>query len=172
MKKIISIFTMFLAGIMISSCVFTLTSCGEKNGDTEIKGEFYSLKDVYENGEITRQDLLSIVYYANGGIIESNKNQYPEDFVSTPKNPEELDANTERIIKNTYKYLLKKENEKYYSDVIIEARYYGTYNDYICVGIKIEIPGVDHGAVALTETIIGGVSYFLDPNDKVILYKI
>ena len=61
MKKAKRFLAVLLAGIMIFACVFTLTSCGEKNGDTEIKGEFYSLKDVYESGEITRLDLLTAV---------------------------------------------------------------------------------------------------------------
>ena len=140
--------------------------CGCEKND-EYKGDFYSLKEVYESNEITRQDLLSIVYYIYGMISD----EYPEDFVPTPKDPEELDDNIKRVIENAYKNELKKQDEKQYSDAIVEAKYYGTYNDYICVGINFGVPGVAYTAVAWKVT-IDGISYWQTPTFKVLLYKI
>ncbi|MBP5308888.1 MAG: hypothetical protein J6Z34_07120, partial [Clostridia bacterium] len=81
MKKLV---TTFLAGILCL-VLFIPAGCGK------YEGEFYPLNEVYENGEISRQDLLSIIYHYHGEIIEKNKEQYPEDFFPTPKDPEELD---------------------------------------------------------------------------------
>ncbi|MBP5308348.1 MAG: hypothetical protein J6Z34_04340 [Clostridia bacterium] len=161
MKKFTTLFLVFILALAL----FLPMGC------ENYEKKFYTLDEVYENGEITRQNLLSIIYYINGGIIEENKEQYPEDFVPTPKDPEELDENTERAIENAYNNQLKKENKKLYADVIIEeVRYYGTYNDYICVGIRIEIPGVSFGDVVFQET-IDGVSYWRTPTFNVFLYK-
>lgn len=166
MKKIKKI---IVIGLVFLMCFSLFCGCNKNNDN---KGDFYVISEVYESNEITRQDLLSIVYYIYGMVIDDNKDEYPEVFVPTPKDPEKLDENTERAIGYTYKYQLKKADEKLYSDVIIkEVRYYGTYNDYICVGIKTEIPGVDYGDEVFQET-IDGVSYWQTPNFKVLFYKI
>lgn len=136
----------------------------------EEHGDFYSLGEVYESGEITRQDLLSMIYYYYGYIIRENKEQYPEDFAPTPKYPAELDDETKREIENAYQNKFKKENEKLYSDVIAEAEYFGTYNDYICVEINIIIPGVGVGEV-VWKINVDGVSYWEAPNYTLQLYK-
>ena len=155
-------------GMVFLMCFSLFCGCNKNNDN---KGDFYVISEVYESNEITRQDLLSIVYYIYGRVIDDNKDEYPEDFVPTPKDPKKLDDNIKHVIENTYKYKLKKENEKLYSDAKIEAKYYGTYNDYICVGIKTEIPGVDYGDEVFQET-IDGVSYWQTPNFKVLFYKI
>ena len=155
--------TMFFMGIFCLA-LFIPAGCGR------YVGEFYDLNEVYENGEITRQNLLSIIYYINGGIIEENKEQYPEDFVPISKEPEELDESTVQEIGNAYKNQLKKENKKLYADVRTEVKYYGTYKDYICVGIRIEIPGVSFGTVDWKIT-VDGISYWESATFKVLFYK-
>ena len=101
------------------------------------KGEFLTLSEVYESGDITRQDLLDIAYYNNCGITESNKTQYPEGYVPTPKNPEKLDDDTKQKIEAD----LVSANEEYrtHENILIAyvLYYYGTYGDYIAVKVDL-----------------------------------
>ena len=105
----------------------------EKELKTE-EVEFYYLKEVYESGEITRQDLLSIAYYANDGITEANQAQYPSGFVPTPKNPQELSEKTITAIENSLSvYLSEGDNDE------VSAHFYGyhgQYGDYLVVSLS------------------------------------
>ena len=135
------------------------------NAATTEGHRFYYLKELYESGEITRQDLLTIAYYANDGISAQNAEQYPEDFVPTPKDPETLDENEIAAIENALSELLSEENGGE-----IEAEFYayhGKYGEYLAVSLK-----DDRSAwLWITDYVVDGV-HFTFPSSIVELYLV
>ena len=144
MKKFTTLFLVFILALAL----FLPMGC------ENYEKKFYTLDEVYENGEITRQNLLSIIYYINGGIIEENKEQYPEDFVPTPKDPEKLDEQTQNMIAKVYKNEWGYKNEWQHN-----VFYYGTYDDYIAVVVEVQEPNVAYPESIEFHT-IDGVGYW------------
>ena len=66
----------------------------------KLQGRFYTLKEAYNGGLISKADLMSIAYYHNGGR-QYNEEIMGEDFVPAPKTPEKLSPATENAIKLT-----------------------------------------------------------------------
>ena len=163
MKRII---TFLLTSVMLFACVFGLCGCKTSSAKDAMTGEFFELKDIYESGEITRQDLLSIAYYSNHGIPNENKEQYPEDFEPTPKNPVELDKKAEKTIAKNYMFEIGCDFE--YECVI---NYYGKYGEYYAVKVMIEIPDAAYpDEIYWVE--IDGVGYYCSPYTRyIIMYK-
>jgi len=146
------------------------TANEDSSNTEETENRFYTLSEIYESGEISRQELLSIIYYRNDGIPDFNEEQYPEDFVPTPKDPEELDESIVQEIANAYTEQLLKEDAELYAGVEVILRYYGTYRDYICIGMILLIPDVAFGDMSWKET-IDGLSYWVTADFIVIIYK-
>ena len=133
--------------VALVAVMFILTGCGSavnisntdyNNGERKI----YLLDELYESGEISRQDLLTIAYYANDFYQtneiseEYKKAQYPENFVPTVKDRETLDdKTTDEIEKAFYDYV----NYNYSGEVTgVKYRgYFGKYGDYLAVSIRI-----------------------------------
>ena len=81
------------------------------------------VKGLYESGALTRQNLLDMAYNCNGGIIDENKELYPENYVPVLFDPDSFDNKIkEKIIKAIEDELEQK---------VAEIYYYGTYNDFI-----------------------------------------
>ena len=154
---------------VLFACIFFVSGCKITSANQQARGEFFTLSEAYENGEITRQDLLSIAYYANGGmIIGENIEQYPADFVPTPKEPAVLDKKTENMIKTAYIKKIEVENSTPEEDKIINdydyelsVDYYGKYGEYYAIRIAIDDDGEypDH-VVWVT---VDGVGYWYNP---------
>ena len=102
-----------------------------------LKSGFYSLKNAYDMGLLTRDDLMSIAYYHNGGR-RYNEEIMPEDYSPQPKTPEVLSENTELKIKETAaKEFREKYNVEYAkAEGFTITEYYGTYGGYVAVVIK------------------------------------
>ena len=155
MKKILSLFLCFIT-------LFFCAGCGEKDKEKEFVsyGQFYELKEVYEQGLISREQLLSVAYY---GAKLDNEGLFDENYTPLPKTPEELSEKTVRKIKETalHDYFeslgtLDEEEEKLYQEAYnldsLKLDYYASYNDYViisyhigvalCVITTIEIDGV------------------------------
>ena len=81
-------------------------------------GVVCTLAEAYEYALLTRDDLMSIAYYQNGGRTY-NEDIMSKDYTPQPKNPETLDADLQRKIKETIEY-----EDGYYWLVT----YYGCYN--------------------------------------------
>ena len=123
MKKIISI---ILALISVICVAFALGGCGDTN---EVRGEFYTLKEAYENGWLNEDDLKSIAcgYY--------DKYKYEENPYGGYERPaEELSKEMENEIKQAYLNQIAK-----YPDVLLDkveiSRYYGKYNGNFVVSM-------------------------------------
>ncbi len=103
----------------------------------KLQGRFYTLKEAYNGGLISKADLMSIAYYHNGGR-QYNEEIMGEDFVPAPKTPEKLSPATENAIKLTYWYKYFKDGNS--GNITLDNigtgdSYYGTYNG--CVIVKV-----------------------------------
>lgn len=127
------------------------------NDSDEIYGELYDLKEAYEAGWLTKEDLMSIAYYHNGGR-EGNEDLMAEDFEPIPKTP--LSEETESAIKETAANDLRNDKKSPIPDadaskfVILE--YCGTYGN--CYAVRLNSPYFEFPAVIIDEWVdIGGV---------------
>ena len=84
-------------------------------------GVFVDLQTAYDYGVLTMDDLMSIAYYQNSSDFDSEYNQgvIPEDYTPQPKNPETIDEDLQRKMKETMQYE---------EDVYILLTYFGCYN--------------------------------------------
>ncbi len=110
--------------LLISSMSVLLTSCNTPK-------YYASLEQAYADGKISRQDLMSIAYY-----FSRSHNEFEEDFVPTPKNPEDLDDKTkEKLVKIFVdKGGVHGEDLSNWEGRLDFVHYLGTYNNIIvCV---------------------------------------
>ena len=56
-------------GVILMICL------GFFNGYGSPKGNFYSLREAYDNGWLTQEDLQSLAYYYNGGSDDESLHQ-------------------------------------------------------------------------------------------------
>ena len=89
----------FVAACM--SLVATVLVAGCTPEQQYAVGSFYSLEEAYENGWLTRDDILSIAYYYNQGT-EGNEELMGESYAPEPMVPETLDEERVNQIKRTY----------------------------------------------------------------------
>ena len=124
-----------------------------------LSGGFYSVEEVYKNGWITREDLMRLCYYQNGGVlyarVENGSNLGSDGSIKVmdyEPNFElgELDEETERKIRCAYAYKFRGSmHEDVWtgkaSEVTITS-YFGTYNN--CSAVKISVgwmrPGYEY----------------------------
>ena len=60
--KTINIFTSIISLVLLGAAVLC-TGCTSEQRYSESVGTFYTLKEAYEAGFLTRDDLMSIAYY-------------------------------------------------------------------------------------------------------------
>ena len=161
MKKAIKFLTLLLVGIVM---VFGIAGCKEK-----ASGEVYSVKEAYDNGWLTQEDLMSIAYYLNGGRAD-NEEIISENYEPLPKTPDVLSDETEYKIKSAAaaeyreKYHIKDAKAKGFT---ITA-YYGTYGD--CVAVMTE--DVYSGAATVVWTdMIAGVSFLYSSGISIQIWR-
>ena len=128
------------------------------------KGDFYTLQEAYDQGLITHDDLKSIAYYQNGGSED-------ESFVPMSKNPEVLSNETEKAIKETIVYDVRKEDPVSGGEIkiinITIQNYYGTYNN--CVAVMIS--GARPYNAEICEIEIDGVLFHYNNGNRIIIFK-
>ena len=117
--------------------------------ETAQNGTFYSLKDAYNNGWLTKENIMCISYYCTGEVKEvTERNDRGEvltrtiDFTPGTSAPV-LNEKTESNIKNTHYEqhpILVKYNGEY--DLIIDC--FGVYNG--CYVISIDSDIFEYGA--------------------------
>ena len=117
MKKVLSI---IFALISVLCVAFAFSACGEDEKD------FYTLSEAYKKGLLTREQVMSIAYYHNGGIRDNEKIM-GEDYVPLPKTPEELSAETELALCQAYLEFCQQTENSSVSEYRL-AQYCGTYN--------------------------------------------
>lgn len=123
-KKIIGL----MMGMLL---LFLLVACNTSKEDG--MGNFYSLKEAYDKGILTQNDLKNIAYYLND-------NSDDDTFIPNPLSPVYLSVEVEKSIKLTAVYELRTRDENSKPEATIEditiLGYYGTYNDYIVVRLS------------------------------------
>jgi len=153
MKKLFSL------GVILAMALSLFSAC-----EPESKGAFYSLQQAYDNGWLTQEDLRSIAYYHHDGLNYSLEDLYKADaitreaieknmyyqnengetieFVPSPKNPEILDAETEKQLKQTRANGLREEGRKIKAKDVSIIEYYGIYNS--CVAAMLAEKGSEY----------------------------
>jgi len=113
-------------------------------------GTFYDIREVYENGWISLEEVKSIVCYVNNNVTNYNDLSYPYhgklyerdghtaiEHTAIPRNPERVEAELEQKIKEDYlKVFIKPYFDKerpVYADVNELWGYYGTHNGFIAI---------------------------------------
>ena len=130
----------------------------------EMEYEFYTLQELYDYGELSRQDLLSVAYHFYNGISQENADLYPEDFLPAPKTPAELDEDTKEAVADAYTALLD-------SYLCFRFVFYcGTYGDYAVVVLN-EWKNLHMDVVV--HTVVDGVTFeFPDTSYALVAYKV
>lgn len=120
------------------------------------KGAFYDLKELYESGELSMNDMKKIIEQYNR--LDQGKN-----------NLEDLNLNMEIELNIKRSYILNFCNNEVGLDDIKIEQYYGCYNDYYVVLIK-ELNKGDTGA--LKEVVIDNLTFkYPFSNREILLWK-
>lgn len=146
MKKV---FILCLSAV-IAACVF----CGCNRGVVE--GEFYTLKEAYEAGLLTREDLQTIALYYNGG------EDVPDPIdARVAASIRESAAQRERLVNHT----LEAKARDY--EIL---KFYGEYNG--CYAVKFNFPYGQFPAVDVDEwEEIGGIRFHHTTHEPLEIWK-
>ena len=129
-------------------------------------GEFYTLQQAYNNHWLTQEDLKSIAYYHNGGIV-FNEEVMGEDYQPQPKTPEVLDKITEHSIKQTYIDSILTDKNAIISGVNID-NYYGSYNGCFPLMMSDSYSGTTGEESWQT---VGDVKFYFNSGNKIIIWR-
>ncbi len=132
MKKLLSF-------LLVPVCLlFCAAGCG-KNDEKTKEGNFFTVTEAYEKSYLTREQVMSIAYYHNGGRSQ-NEEIMSEDYQPLLKTPEKLSEVTEVSLRQTYiDHRWKEEDLKANEELAGEKlqvtifEYNGTYGDCIAV---------------------------------------
>jgi len=127
-KKIIGLTTAVLL-------LFSLATCNPPEEEKPM-GTFYSLQEAYAEALLTKDHLLSIAYYYNGGRI-GNEVLMTEEYSPIEKTPKELTSQMENSIKSAYltKLQIPSSLIAEHPNGISILDYFGIYED--CVAVRI-----------------------------------
>ena len=161
MKKI---FSVLIALISVISIAFAFGGCGGKD-----EKKFYTVTEAYEEGLLTREQIMSIAYYHHEGI-RRNEEVMGEDYIPLPLTPEKLSDKTENCLKQAY--LNEYYQDKNYAELsgVKIDRYYGTYNGQVVVMMSDDYSG---GADIEWEEKVAGINiYYINGNSIKVWGKI
>lgn len=141
--------------VMLFNCLFI--GCGSTNGT------FYTLNETYEDGLITRENMMNIAALRTGSV---------KTILNTAKSPwefEEVDftaVEPSSPLDNALKKKIVKDFKASKKDKMAECEifgYYGTYGDYIAVEIRIRYVDIEFPAVmrelSVDNIYLGSISY-------------
>lgn len=131
MKKVLKVLCTVIATVLLC--------CGIAGCTQQEFGTFYTLEEAYEAEFLTRDDLMSIAYYHNGGR-EYNETVMNEEYTPIEKSPEILDAKILNEIKETAARELRSQEHSSSIEVTAEdfelLGYYGKYKDCLAIMIR------------------------------------
>ncbi len=120
---------------MILLCAGVLCGCDNGNNSEIGEGTFYTLQEAYNAGYLTKEEIMSIAYYHNGGRVY-NEEIMSEDYKPITKTPQELSEKTVNKIKENAAHEYNSEHDpkiKATADGFTIDQYYGTYGNSIVV---------------------------------------
>ncbi len=135
----------------------------------ENSGAIYTVQEAYDNGYLTKADLMSIAYYHNGGR-QHNEQIMDEAYNPAPKTPETLNDKTELLIKR----VAAKDYRDNYDITEAEAsgftitEYDGTYGD--CIAVMTEDEYTGYTCATRIDT-IAGVNIYYNNGNSIRIWK-
>lgn len=141
--------------VLLFSCLFI--GCGSTNGT------FYTLNEAYEDGLITRENVMNIAALRTGSVMTIlNTDQPPWEFEEVDFTAVEPDAPLDNALKKQIVKDFKASKKDKLADCEIFA-YYGTYGDYIALEISfsyvdIAVPDVMR-ELSVDNIYLGSISY-------------
>lgn len=138
------------------------------------QGVFYTVREAYENGYITFEDVKSIAYYHNHGRMY-NEHIMPEDYKPIPKSPEVLTENMQRPIKQTaweYRYGSFRDDInplKVTPSGFRIVEYNGIYNN--CIAVVTEYGDGSGGYLGWEDEIEGVIITYSDEVNVIRIWK-
>ena len=142
MKKIVAILLSLISVI----CIAALGACEDDktdvtdngtNGGKEIEAGFYTVTEAYGLGLLTREHVMSIAYYHNGGT-RCNEDIMGTNYVPLPKTPYTPSKKMDAAIKESFynsDYCGSYRESRTKEDVCYG--YFGTYGNVVAVKIGV-----------------------------------
>ncbi len=161
MKKIINLIVALTAAVLL---------CGGVAGCAPQKaGTFYTVKEAYEAGFLTRDDIMTIAYYHNGGRVY-NEESMGANFTPVAKTPQELSKETSLQIRNTAAYDYRKEfpETKAVADEFQIIEYCGTYGDCVAIMMRDDHSGYSG---ALGRDVIADITFFYNSSNRMKIWR-
>lgn len=160
MKKVISV----LLSVASAFCfIFAFSGC--KDEEIKVSGEFYTLKEAYDEALLNEEDLknISCGYYE---LYQFDIYSEYENLYSGLYDPhEELSQSKERELKLAYLEHIKHPE---YSNDSVKILYYGTYNGNIVAGLSCDYIIID--IVSHEKFEIGGVMFYKFWEGRILVY--
>lgn len=154
----------------IAACFVLLLCSAGIFGGCDAGGKLYSLKEAYESGAISREALMSIAYYHNGGR-EYNEAIMAEDYRPIEKDPAQLSEREENDIKAVFAQAETENNkgEVTRAEDIEPVCYYGVYDG--CYAFIADNALFQHPAVEVDETDrIGDVNIHYTDFERIMIW--
>lgn len=156
-----------LIAVLAAAILVATLGCFAGCGPTP-SGTFYTLQEAYEGGMLTREELMSIAYYHNGGR-QYNEEIMGEEYTPIPKEPAELSAVIVQAIKQTYwNDHFSESNPDKIALSDISTQYFGCYNGSIAV--KLYYDGMPLSDVIYTKDVYG-ICFRYTSDVPVLLWK-
>ena len=128
-------------------CMGMLSGCDNgKDGLETGEGTFYTLQKAYDEGYLTKEEIMSIAYYHNGGRVY-NEEIMSEEYTPIPKNA-------------AYEYNSEHNHEtKATADGFTIVHYYGTYDGAVAVIVTHSYLGDSPAVVVDNSYSVAGVIF-------------
>lgn len=157
MKKLKILAVVLALGVL---CMGVLSGCDNgKDGLETGEGTFYTLQKAYDEGYLTKEEIMSIAYYHNGGRVY-NEEIMSEKYTPIPKVPKELSENVSYKIRETVASELRRSNIKNAkADGVNIVHYYGTYDGAVAVIVTHSYLGDSPAVVVDSSYSVAGVIF-------------
>lgn len=145
--------------------------CGVAGCAPQASGTFYTLEEAYEAGFLTRDDLMSIAYYHNGGR-EHNESIMDEEYAPKPRVPQELSEEMSSKIRNTAAYDYRNDEFMNAPEAVADdfqiIEYCGTYNDCVAIMMTDNYTGYTG---ALRTDVIAEISFSYNDGNEIKIWR-
>lgn len=134
--------------------------------EEELAGSFYTLQEAYDNGWLTRDDLMSIAYYHHKNTMNDgymfNSDLMGEDFKPIDNFPDSLSKQLELSIRKTRLNSLNAEysTDEFTLENVGISSYYGSYNGGVAIRMYYAEDGVSTSTCWAVNKTIDDVEFY------------